>query len=321
MNITVYDHQGRGILADFAQRIGATVSGRFVYIPKEKGSGYLTGFSWGNDMRMMIRNYHLNEAVSIEWTNPAIEGQEPVVFQLHGIFTDAKQPDESLVAEPPTVQISKQTITSILAMPSHTAFRSLTIAVFKPYLHALFGSIDHPILRSLFEDKGNFAYETALSADMLQAAADLLRQPVPHSLETAFYQLKCTEILYYIVSQLISREPSPMSSMHMDDIRAIYAVKLSLQSQLSDPPDIGELASQVGISKPKLRRLFKQTFGQAIFEYYQALRMQEAARLLKLGRLTVSEVGYRLGFTNLSHFTRLFEQHQGTKPKKYSASQ
>jgi AraC-like DNA-binding protein len=48
------------------------------------------------------------------------------------------------------------------------------------------------------------------------------------------------------------------------------------------------------------------------------MRMQEAARLLKEKRLTVSEVGYRLGFTNLSHFSRVFEEHIGMKPKKYS---
>ena len=61
--------------------------------------------------------------------------------------------------------------------------------------------------------------------------------------------------------------------------------------------------------------------GKGVFEYYQFMRMQEAARLLKEKRLTVSEVGYQLGFTNLSHFSRVFEQHTGMKPKKYSATQ
>ena len=73
------------------------------------------------------------------------------------------------------------------------------------------------------------------------------------------------------------------------------------------------------MSEPKLRKLFRQTFGKSVFDYYQALRMQEAARLLKERRLTVSEVGYQLGFTTLSHFSRVFEQHIGLKPKKYSA--
>ena len=67
-----------------------------------------------------------------------------------------------------------------------------------------------------------------------------------------------------------------------------------------------------------MRKLFKQTFGKGVFEYYQSMRMHEAAKRLKEKRLTVSEVGYQLGFTNLSHFARVFEQHMGLKPKKYS---
>jgi AraC-like DNA-binding protein len=41
--------------------------------------------------------------------------------------------------------------------------------------------------------------------------------------------------------------------------------------------------------------------------------------LLKEEKLSVSDAGYRLGFTNLSHFSRVFEEHIGIKPKKYSA--
>jgi len=33
-------------------------------------------------------------------------------------------------------------------------------------------------------------------------------------------------------------------------------------------------------------------------------------------KLSVSEVSYRLGFTNLSHFSRVFDQHTGLKPKR-----
>ena len=71
------------------------------------------------------------------------------------------------------------------------------------------------------------------------------------------------------------------------------------------------------MSPTKLKRLFKQIFGDSIFSYYQAFRMKEAARLLK-EQFSVSEVGYQLGFTNLSHFSRVFEQHTGLKPKRYS---
>lgn len=48
--------------------------------------------------------------------------------------------------------------------------------------------------------------------------------------------------------------------------------------------------------------------------------MKEAERLLKENKLTVSEVGYQMGYSNLSHFTRVFEKHMGMKPKKYSTT-
>jgi AraC-like DNA-binding protein len=115
------------------------------------------------------------------------------------------------------------------------------------------------------------------------------------------------------------RETIPASTIHIDDIKAIYAVKSRLQVNLNTPPNIAAQAREAGMSEPKLRKLFRQTFGKGVFEYFQYVRMQEAARLLKEKRLTVSEVGYNLGFTNMGHFARIFEQHIGTKPKKYSS--
>lgn len=74
------------------------------------------------------------------------------------------------------------------------------------------------------------------------------------------------------------------------------------------------------MSPTKLKRLFKQIFGDSIFNYYQGFRMKEAARLLKEEKLSVSDVGYELGFTNLSHFSRAFKEHIGMNPKQYSRS-
>ena len=87
---------------------------------------------------------------------------------------------------------------------------------------------------------------------------------------------------------------------------------------LDTPQTIEELADFAGMSSSKLKRLLKQIFGNSIFNYYQSFRMKEAARLLREEKLSVSEVGYRLGFSNLSHFTSMFEQHIGMKPKRYS---
>lgn len=318
MKINVEDKYDSGIVADFARAIGATVSGRFTYIPKCKGAGYLSGFDWGSDLRMMIQNYYLTEDVSIQWTNEKMEGLENVVFRLTGIFPSLTQPEEQLLPELASVLICRQGVSSLISMPSKTMFGSVTIRASQDYLYRLFGQIDHPIVASVLVAGDNFILETGISPEIIRTAAEMLGQPVPEGLESHFYKLKCEELLCYIFALLMQREEIPLGKMHIDDIKAIYAIRSHLRSHLAAPPNIHLLAKEAAMSEPKLRRIFKQIFGYGVFEYYQSMRMQEAARMLKEKRLTVSEVGYQLGFTNLSHFSRVFEMHYGIKPKAYS---
>jgi AraC-like DNA-binding protein len=320
MKISVIDKQGSGIMLQFARAIGATVEGRYFRIPESKGGGYITGFSWENGIRMIVRNYYLNEEILLERTNELAEGQDDIVFMLSNIFPYAVQQENQLSPEQASVVICPHAISSVLTMPSNTFFRSVTIAVARQYLLQFFGNIAHPVVKSILEAKDSFAYETSLSPEMIKTASEFLHQAVPESMESHYYRLKCEELLCYIFALLVQREALPTSSMHIDDIKAIYAIKSHLQSHLDEPPEIASLAKEAGMSEPKMRKLFKQTFGKGVFEYYQSMRMQEAARLLKDKRLTVSEVGYQLGFTNLSHFSRVFEQYIGMKPKKYSVT-
>jgi AraC-like DNA-binding protein len=319
MKISITD-DGSGIARKFAGAIGAIVQGRFIYIPESKGSGYLTGFSWGNNLRMMIRNYHLKDDILIERTNELAEGQDDVVFLLSGIFPSPIQTGKQLLPEQANVMICKHAVSSIMSMPSNTIFGSVTIAASRQYLRLLFSEIQHPVVETILEAKDNFAFEMGISPEMIKTAGDMLYQPVPESMESHYYKLKCEELLCYIFALLMQREAIPTSGMHINDIKAIYAIKYNLQYHLKEPPHIAGLARQAGMSEPKMRKLFKQTFGKGVFEYYQYMRMQEAARLLKEKHLTVSEVGYQLGFSNLSHFSRVFEQHIGMKPKKYSVA-
>jgi len=95
-------------------------------------------------------------------------------------------------------------------------------------------------------------------------------------------------------------------------------IRTAILSDLSVPPSLPGLAKMAGFSETKMKDLFKQVFGDTIYNYYQQARMEEAAFLLKHGGLSVSETGYQLGFANLSHFGRLFEKYHGSKPKKYA---
>ncbi|WP_158826915.1 helix-turn-helix transcriptional regulator [Mucilaginibacter lacusdianchii] len=317
MKISITDN-GSGIAAQLAKAIGAEVNGRFIHISKSKGAGYITGFNWDGEIRMMIRNYHLIEDITIERTNELADQQEDVVFLLSGIFPLTSNPNGSLVLEKANILICRHAVSSVMAMPRDTLFGSVTIAVSKKHLNQLFGHIRHPVVSTVLAAQDNLVFESRVSAQIIQTAAEMLGQPVPDCLEKQYYKLKCEELLTHTFAQLMQREIIPAAGLHIADIKAIYAIKLSLQSRFTEQPDIAKLAETANMSQPKLRKLFRQIFGKGVFEYYQWARMQEAARLLSEQKLTVSEVGYQLNFINLSHFTKVFQKHFGINPKRYA---
>ncbi len=319
MKISVTDKQGSGIIKEFAEALGIKMTGRFLYIPKNKGEGFITGFSWNeNQLRMMLRNYHLNEEIVLERTNEFSKDQDDIIFILNGIFPEPLSNEKILFTEKAGVTICRQSVTSVVELPSDTFFRSIVIAVSKQYLQQLFGNISHPLVQDILKAKDNFAFDTILSPEMIKAAGEILNTSVSESIESHYSKIKCEELLCYVFSLLVRRDSVPTSTLHINDIKSIYAVKIQLQNKPDSPPNISLLAKEAGMSEPKMRKLFKQTFGKGVFEFFQYNRMNEAARLLRGEHLTVSEVGYQLGFTNLSHFSRVFEQYIGMKPKKYS---
>jgi len=87
--------------------------------------------------------------------------------------------------------------------------------------------------------------------------------------------------------ELEKRDEKQLYALNIHDIQTIYRVKEQLLEHLETPPIIKELAVSANMSPSKLKRLFKQVFGNSIFSYYQGFRMQEAARLLKEEKLSV----------------------------------
>jgi len=106
-----------------------------------------------------------------------------------------------------------------------------------------------------------------------------------------------------------------IDSIDQADLKKMDKLLEFLLADLSLIPHLKNLSREIGISLTKMKYLFRLMFHDSIYNYYQKARMQEAARLLINN--TVSETGYALGFSNLSHFGRLFEKHFQLKPKRF----
>lgn len=113
-----------------------------------------------------------------------------------------------------------------------------------------------------------------------------------------------------------SRDINPLRFEDTDFVRMMQ-VERDLMADLSrNPPTVDELAKKHHVGVSRLKRQFKQVYGRPVFEYYQKYRMSRAKDLLLTGNYTVKEVGYQLGYQNLSNFANAFKKEYGVLPSE-----
>lgn len=310
---------GVSLFKSFADKLNTSIdeNGK-ITIPPSFGKGYLQRFKLSSNIRMMIQDYELKEDLSVKRTFEPNE-TEKVIIMFHNLFLSDSEnynPNANLLQ---SVQIFSGNIDSQLFFPSKTLFKSIIIGMEMSYLKELLKTdAENHILDTITSKHQSFLFEELIPASILKVAKEMLSSHLPQNLSNFYHKVKAEELVCLLIAELLKRENTAVSTLNSKDVQTVYKIRDIILLQLDIPPNLDTLAAEANFSKSKLKRIFRQIFGTSIFHYYQSFRMQEAARLLSENKLSVSEVGFRLGFSNLSHFTRIFEEHIGMKPKRWS---
>lgn len=307
------------VLDKLAEILGTTCENGYLKVPEQKGKGYLQGFYLGNSIGMMIRDCEFNDDLLVR-RNFSLNPQERILMSFNNVLASLNSASEQVdIRNIPSVQIGRGNLNLEMFYPSHTNFKSVLIAIPVAELRNLLGmKVENSILKTILESEQAVLFDEIITPKIQKVAMEITVNDAPEPLNAFYYRLKAEELIYLVFAGLLKRENTSIQAILEKDAAEVYKIRSMILDQLSRPPVLDELANEAGMSKSKLKRLFKQIFGESIFNYYQSFRMREAARLLKEHKLTVSEVGYEMGFSNLSHFTRVFEAHIGVKPKKFS---
>jgi YesN/AraC family two-component response regulator len=74
----------------------------------------------------------------------------------------------------------------------------------------------------------------------------------------------------------------------------------------------------VDINPSYLSREFSKHFDNLSFgEYIRKLRIEKALELMQKEKYSLTEIAYLTGFSDQSHFTRIFKQHTGKNPSVF----
>src|SRR5690606_2880483 len=312
-------------ITQFAQQIRVPVRNHVLEIPKKMGKGYVRKVTFDDDFRLLIHHYTLKEELIIK-RNPAVEQNDlrSIFFYSNEQAVELTYNDDNRVPfsrdSESAIQVTTNDLSSIIRFPANTDIQYMVVGITASKLKSLL-SIDKPntAIKTVINEDASFLFFESMNAETRTLLKNIAYTDMSDALNHFYLQIKVQELLYLLFSRLSARENSLYRHINSADAEKLLVIREEILKDLSSPPVLNDLAQIAGMSETKLRQLFKQTFGETIYNYFQKARMEEAAFLLKQARLSVSETGYQLGFSNLSHFSRLFERYYGITPKRYAS--
>lgn len=103
--------------------------------------------------------------------------------------------------------------------------------------------------------------------------------------------------------------------LHFDE--KISYILYYIQKHLSNPLSVQLLAEKLNFHPNHFIRFFKHALGISPMKYICRQRVKQAEFLLLSSYLSISEVGERVGYPNVYHFSKAFKQYVGYSPSEY----
>jgi AraC family transcriptional regulator len=77
------------------------------------------------------------------------------------------------------------------------------------------------------------------------------------------------------------------------------------------------LAAVAGFSIPHFHRVFTAQVGESAISYVRRLRLERAARKLRMGAVDITEVALAAGYDSHAAFSKAFKQQFGLSPSEF----
>jgi AraC-like DNA-binding protein len=98
----------------------------------------------------------------------------------------------------------------------------------------------------------------------------------------------------------------------------VNEIRHLIQDQIDTAVTLKELSKELSLNPAYLSREFSRHFNNLSFgDYIQKQRIEKAINYLQTSSHSLTKIAYLTGFSDQSHFTRIFKKHTGKSPSNY----
>ncbi|PWJ44622.1 AraC family transcriptional regulator [Sediminitomix flava] len=242
------------------------------------------------------------------------------IYQLSSFHLDGQVEENEKVGETRnTTFIFNNRFKFNVRIPAHTQMNHLHIYMTKEWIEKFIASYNIPkssdLLR-LLNDPDVTIYDE-IGPELLRVVHQMLSYEPIEKLKKAYLKIKVEESFVVAIDMNWKREENfgELSYVHQADFQVVTSIKKDLLDNLISPPSLEEFADRYSMSKSKIQNLFKQVYGSPVFQYLKKIRLEKAMEMLQNQNISISEIGYLVGYTSLGHFSKAFKEFHGILPK------
>jgi len=303
-------------------------------------SGFL--LSTGQESMLALLNGDLSEGIDIAMLKASCEKYievcpqyfycdvvcyigEPVHgFELAGMYRSLTEKDQTNVSYDSHVFILHEQITSssahslpdmgLWALMLKEGAREEVLRTALTFMEELVktGGLTFELLRSFVQDfqqmihyvlqiKGIQAHQLLGDSESSELYAKAQRSGLDAA---AWIRHTITKSMDYVTSL----EQSP---------NVVDKAKAYILERLEEDISREDIAAHVFLNPDYLTRIFKKETGQSISDYLLQQRLSLAANLLTNTDMPISTIASRIGYSNFSHFSRIFKKYMALGPLEY----
>jgi AraC family transcriptional regulator len=100
----------------------------------------------------------------------------------------------------------------------------------------------------------------------------------------------------------------------------LRSLRATLDERFAEHLDATALAHEVGVHPVHLSRTFRKVYKVNVGDYVHRRRIQQACRMLRESQTPIAAIANELGYTDQSHFSRMFRSITGRTPGRFRAA-
>lgn len=314
-------------LQNIAEQFGVALVDNTIHFPSNIGAGFLRQYYLTNGLTLNYLKFKFYEEITFSRKAGKDVRFSPIMFYIHELLMEQKigEITKKISSKSPNgVFWPSSHISSKWKFPTRQWITNITIAVNHQWLmNNCMQAENNYVYQLLASEKPFYVFEE-ITIEMKQVITEIINLVENNhhpSVSNLMLECKTTELLAVYLEKLIDRRLNDyMARLNSSDVEKLFEIKNYILKNITNAPTIKELAREAAFSESKLQKTFRQVFGKSIYQYALYEKMLMAQNMLRSKKYSVSEVGYELGYSNLSHFTRAFRKQFGVNPKSFCSS-